>query len=332
MEKNRIIWADSLKGLLIILVVLGHAIQIVFAKECFNDHMFNLIYSFHMPAFMAISGYFAFRTKRVSLFTACKRRCLQLLVPYFLWSFISCSIGWSFSWAKMMNLFIYPDSSFWFLWILFIISVLFMLCQRIAEKLNINELLPIVIFSIALLILMVVFEIRLFGFQFLSYYFLFYSLGYCFRRFSCLQINNNTIIIVLFLLWAFLAWFWKMHSLPSWVPEIPYIPSSLVQYTYRGLTALIALLVIFSVFPRLCNGLNKINISLKKLGTISLGLYVVHMILLKYIKDLVVDSLPYISNTLYVVFIFIIELALSILIVELLERNKFTAKLLLGKV
>lgn len=44
-----------------VLVVLGHAIQGVKPDGCFHDHLWNLIYSFHMPAFMAVSGYFAYR-------------------------------------------------------------------------------------------------------------------------------------------------------------------------------------------------------------------------------------------------------------------------------
>ena len=44
-----------------VLVVLGHAIQGVMPETCFTDHLWNLIYSFHMPAFMAVSGYFAYR-------------------------------------------------------------------------------------------------------------------------------------------------------------------------------------------------------------------------------------------------------------------------------
>ena len=62
MKKKRIVWADSLKGLLMVLVILGHAIQTVLAEGCFNDHVFNLIYSFHMPAFMAVSVYFAYKS------------------------------------------------------------------------------------------------------------------------------------------------------------------------------------------------------------------------------------------------------------------------------
>lgn len=55
MKTERIIWADSLKGLLIILVVIGHAIQFCMPSECEHNHLWNIIYSFHMPAFMAVS-------------------------------------------------------------------------------------------------------------------------------------------------------------------------------------------------------------------------------------------------------------------------------------
>lgn len=54
---KRILWADRLKGLLIVLVVLGHAIQQVLGSGCFSNHLWNIIYSFHMPTFMAVSGY-----------------------------------------------------------------------------------------------------------------------------------------------------------------------------------------------------------------------------------------------------------------------------------
>ena len=60
----RLLWADTLKGWLMLLVILGHAIQTVMPEACYQGHIWNLIYSFHMPAFMAVSGYFAYRANR----------------------------------------------------------------------------------------------------------------------------------------------------------------------------------------------------------------------------------------------------------------------------
>lgn len=44
-----------------ILVVLGHAIQTEIGRYCEEYHLWNLIYSFHMPAFMAVSGWLFYR-------------------------------------------------------------------------------------------------------------------------------------------------------------------------------------------------------------------------------------------------------------------------------
>ena len=58
---KRIIWADALKGWLMILVIIGHAIQSVLGGICEQTHLWNMIYSFHMPAFIAVSGYLSYR-------------------------------------------------------------------------------------------------------------------------------------------------------------------------------------------------------------------------------------------------------------------------------
>ena len=50
MKTNRLNWIDSAKGLLILLVVLGHMSDI-------NGELKNWIFTFHMPAFFIISGY-----------------------------------------------------------------------------------------------------------------------------------------------------------------------------------------------------------------------------------------------------------------------------------
>ncbi|NBK97190.1 MAG: hypothetical protein EOM50_04120 [Erysipelotrichia bacterium] len=76
MAKERLIWADSLKGWLMILVIIGHAIQNILGEGCNSNHIWNLIYSFHMPAFMAVSGWMCYRSNRnkVQCLTICKRR------------------------------------------------------------------------------------------------------------------------------------------------------------------------------------------------------------------------------------------------------------------
>lgn len=54
--KQRDPYWDTLKGLLIILVVLGHT------GTALGDNWLSVIYSFHMPLFVFVSGYFSKRT------------------------------------------------------------------------------------------------------------------------------------------------------------------------------------------------------------------------------------------------------------------------------
>ena len=60
-KTNRIDSLDICKGILIILVVVGHAIEIV--DPAHKSYFIKLIYSFHMPAFFIISG-FLFNTRK----------------------------------------------------------------------------------------------------------------------------------------------------------------------------------------------------------------------------------------------------------------------------
>lgn len=68
MERNKTI--DFVKGLLIILVVLGHGLQFDFgtrykdAELFFDDYLFRAIYTFHMPLFMFICGYLFYHSNK----------------------------------------------------------------------------------------------------------------------------------------------------------------------------------------------------------------------------------------------------------------------------
>lgn len=43
-QSKRLLWADSLKGWLMILVDFGHAMQAVMPDGCFHNHLWNMIY------------------------------------------------------------------------------------------------------------------------------------------------------------------------------------------------------------------------------------------------------------------------------------------------
>lgn len=332
-DKKRLIWIDSLRGSLMILVVLGHAIQSSLGNACFQNHLWNLIYSFHMPAFMAISGWFAFSstTKSINVGTVYKRRFDQLMVPYLSWSLLRYFISMDNSIENLSRIVIDPDSYFWFLWVLFWIKVIFILNQKIAEKLQVDEIIPIVLTCILLLGIMVGLNLRIFGFQFFAYYYLFYFMGYVMHRFNKFQLTNKPALIFLGLLWAVLAWFWKMHELPAWMPTFPHFLSSLLQYAYRGVTAILAVLVIVGIARKNLNSCNIFNKFIQEIGIQSLGIYTCHLTLMDYIVKSLRFIIPFHNEEVLIILGFTICGFISLVIVNLLKKKEITARFFLGK-
>lgn len=61
-ESSRVEWADTLKGGLIFCVVLGHVLLPIHSDDASLSTTFSLIYLFHMPLFVFVSGVFSKHT------------------------------------------------------------------------------------------------------------------------------------------------------------------------------------------------------------------------------------------------------------------------------
>ncbi|HEY4248059.1 MAG TPA: acyltransferase family protein [Lacunisphaera sp.] len=111
---------DIIKGLGIILVVLGHFLQS--RQSNVDDNLcYRAIYSFHMPLFFFVSGYLSFRSLISGGFLA--KRFMGLVIPFLAWYFV---LGWAEGTihelgiaAFALRLVLHPDWGLWFLWILF---------------------------------------------------------------------------------------------------------------------------------------------------------------------------------------------------------------------
>lgn len=97
--KKRQLLPDVLKGFAIFMVVLGHCIQEGSGTDFkentmyFYDKVYQFIYSFHMPLFMMISGYFAWDSidkvkGKVEKWKLLGKRSMSLLIPILGWTCI----------------------------------------------------------------------------------------------------------------------------------------------------------------------------------------------------------------------------------------------------
>lgn len=323
---SRMLWADRLKGCLIFLVVLGHAIQHALGPACEVSHLWNIIYSFHMPAFMAVSGYLVYRpqSKRVNL----SRRFLQLMIPFLLWSLVLFMIHPPYQLKNLLYCVLQPDTSFWFLWVLYWIAVLFWAGDWLAERFRLKQEIVIGFVCVILVAIMLILDVRILGMQFISYYFLFYAMGYFLHKYDNLRTTHPAVLILLTVIWAFLAWFWKMHSVPPFLAGFG-LPMSLMNYCYRFFTAAVAVYVLLCSAPLLSDYRQGHDNLLIFCGVWSLGIYAVHLLLMPFICNLFARNLR--PATLVPV-AFVLALSVSLLCVFLLTKVKLTRRLLLGKV
>ncbi len=255
------------------------------------------------------------------------------MIPFFAWSLIAYATHGEYTLERLLKIILRPDAFFWFLWVLFFICVFFVGAQVLARKLRVYEDWVILGLGLMLVGIMITSDIRMFAFQQVAYYYLFYAVGYLFHKHPELTIKNTAIQVVLTVIWFILAWFWQQHGLPGWIPKTHYLPISMEQYLYRGLTTLTAVIVILSIAPRLLDGSGHLNQVMRYLGSISLGLYVVHLSFggIKIIISAIMILHPTITFTPLIVLSSLVSLATSTLIVTYLMKNRWIAQILFGK-
>ena len=139
-------YLDTVKGLAIFLVVFGHCIQYFNGSEFltsgafFDDTMFRVIYSFHMPLFALVSGYLFYSSaSRRTPLEAVMKQARGLLLPALSWMVLYRLLafcvktmrgdfpGLEYLTSGLISGFIY---GLWFLWAMFWCS----LAVVIAEK------------------------------------------------------------------------------------------------------------------------------------------------------------------------------------------------------
>ena len=315
------------------LVILGHAIQYTLGDGCYEDHLWNVIYSFHMPAFMAVSGFLVFRPNvewRGQFWKLTYRRFRQLIVPYLAWTLLLMVISNNLNIHRMGELLLYPDKGLWFLWVLFFISVLFTLCSYVAVKIKVKQELIMAIMCLLMAASMILFKTKEFGAQYIAYYFIFYSLGYFAHRYYDALVSLRFLsMLLLIIVWGVMAWFWKMQEIPLFLKGLP-IPETITLYLYRFITAFIAIMILFVVSPKLLDSDKAWNKGLVNIGQISLGIYSINFLVLGNVVPRIKDI--GFGEVWVILLSFVIGMLLAWGIIWLLSKWSITATWLLGKV
>ena len=87
-KKERIQSMDALKFFAIFLVLWGHCIQYLIPGDYWEKPLYRIIYSFHMPLFIAISVFFFVMTLKNDYIKLIKKRFVQLILPVLSWGLV----------------------------------------------------------------------------------------------------------------------------------------------------------------------------------------------------------------------------------------------------
>lgn len=278
--QQRLLYVDQLKGFAIYLVVLGHILQHYFSDETLAV---RVVYAFHIPLFMFMSGYVCFRKHDWDLIS---RRAVQLLVPFFSSIIISYLIKIATGTTHMSvvqyswNVLLHPDHGLWFLWALFFISTIFIACRKFAKWTNISEWLVFLAVAAILNGIEVLSKFKLFGYHWIAWYFIYFVTGVAWRI-----IDEKTIITIKgyakilsisILLFPIMVYFFRMHNEPptfyQWVNL-----GSLFPVFYRFAIGIIGILLCLS-WIRIVNHNNLILSTLRNWGGVHTR-YLLHTLL-----------------------------------------------------
>lgn len=317
MCKERSFWLDNLKGFLILLVVLGHSIQFT-ALKATDFILYNYIHSFHVPLFMLASGYAVGLSSRKGV-SLIKKRLLQLMIPYFIWSFIWFSFLHP---TNIQGILLHPELYLWFCWVLFFISVLSVVCKFISDRSGLNEELITYILSFILIGIVYFVKIRIFAVNLLAIHFFFYQLGVSmYKRHKVWKNVKLPVIVVAGIISLFLSCTFIFGDTPFWVPLKVYI-------VWMFFVAIFSVFFYIPLFSRY----NKTVFMLTTIGRVyTLPIYLIHLTIIK-IMDSYLLNINFVGVS-YCIFVFILWLSLIVVSVELtklLSINKYISKVLLG--
>lgn len=184
-KKTRNKTLDIYKGLLIILVVLRHVLQYSVSDE--GGVITNFIWAVQMPGFMLVAGYFAAR--RIEKIRAVGKRAIlsaqRYALPFFSWFLLIEVLLLGNNNRNPITglgkLLTHVDGGLWFLWVVFILSVIATLANFALSSCKNNVLKAGAVLVLCFGILLVIGKfagINFLGIKYILYYAIFYGFGW----------------------------------------------------------------------------------------------------------------------------------------------------------
>lgn len=335
MEKNsdRNITIDVLRGIAILLVVLGHTMTGC-TDNSESSFLFNVLWTIQMPLFFLISGYVTKYSRTVATLKDyiefVGKKTFSYLLPWVVWTFLIRGI--IFGEASYLNIkFIMfnMDTGYWFLFSLWTIVMIYGAARFICEKIagNRSELFQFSIFTLGYLLGMAVLVLIgvKFGLTFLCikltlYYMPFYFLGYMFSEFEKRNyINKLSFLTELIVAIALAVWIGLMLRF-----NFSAIDDNLTGIMLRIAASLSGSIAVCGLISKSIKKINSLKIwkFLSYAGKKSLEIYLMHYLLLSMVRY---EPLPKFASPvgiLSVMFNYLLTISLTLAVIIVIKQNR----------
>lgn len=327
MESKRLEFIDSLKGFAIFLVIWGHVIM---QFHWYPNFTYSIIYSFHMPLFFILSGFFFKSSLKLNLKDFLSKKSFQLLYPWFFWCVImgidQMAGHYLDNRTYLFIIITVFNRWFWFLKDLWLSYVITYVCYKILKKGYL-----VAVFGILFVLAAPFFKIQ-------SFYFPLFLFGILLKEnYSLIVKHLNKILCISFSLFVICLFFWSdqylsifpnMFSYKSYSYDFPNLYLSL----FRLLVGISGSIFFFTLFQKTCRA-NFFYSYFSRKGNYTLGIYILQTIIVevifpRYIPFHIENKWIYALTIAPVVSIIVMEICT--LIVVWISKSKTLSKVLFG--
>lgn len=274
---QRTVYIDIAKCIAIWLVLWGHAITELMPHDLSQNRVYVMIYSFHMPLFMLMSGLFAKKAMALGFLVLFKKKFMQLIVPSLTFGIVWYLIehiaygGWS-----VLSFIKHESTCYWFLKSLFLCFVVTRICYALGRWRN-------VAMAVVLLIFLYIQKWDITCFKLGNMLPFFWGGMWMKDKLGWLEIRWKTLAAISLLCFAVaFSWYRLDYSFATYFFHSMDM-NAFFGYGFYLLTATLGCVAVIA----LCMGLPSIEI-LSKVGMQTLGIYLWQKILLEELLPLFV--------------------------------------------
>lgn len=288
---------DILKGLAIYLVIVSHL-----AYELLGENIVTQLVSIvHVPLFFVVSGYLYYGSYiKKSTIEMIKTRVLKFLKVYIIWSFVAFlfsllmnikKINYGFVRKELYEIFI-QGRSVWFILILAFINLFYICFIYVFKKYTGNII--VICYSLLYIIQFIILPNSIFQLYKYKLHLLYFGVGILIRKYQCefvdIKVKINHSIIYISCIIGLVMYI--ISPLDNYMVDFKAPIKAFPQIILIIFLSLMCLLSIYFIVEKLKTC--KISCRFAKMGIISLDMYLLHMVFVKFILLLINRFLNYI--------------------------------------